>query len=304
MEKENKLSSTAVVKIDHSAAKEAQYDLPQSYGKTESCLLPKEPRWMFLFWDIVKDTYDYIMGGHGADIFAKSRSVIRVYDITDIAAFDGRNAHSHFDVPVFLDAGSWYVNVPQSGRRYVCDIGIITPQGSFILMTRSNSVLVPAGRVSDIIDERWMLVEGEYQKLLKMSCADIWDGNAAGAGASERLQRILAQRWNMLGIERAPSSHISSLSSFDSSGAQTAPESDDDIWLRADCELIIYGQASQNAKVSAAGRPLQLNADGGFSLRYSLREGAEVFVSVAARHKEKKGKKRAITIKAARAKEA
>ena len=42
-------SSTSVVKIDHNAVKEAQYDLPQTYGVTESYLLPKDPAWMFLF---------------------------------------------------------------------------------------------------------------------------------------------------------------------------------------------------------------------------------------------------------------
>jgi hypothetical protein len=304
MEKENKLSSTAVIKIDSGAAKEAQYDLPQSYGKTESCLLPKDPAWMFLFWDIVKDTYDGIAGAHGAGIFAESRSVIRVYDITDIAAFDGQNAHAYFDVPVFLDARSWYINVPQSGRRYICDLGIITPQGGFILLTRSNSILIPAGRVSDIIDERWMLVEGEYQKLLKMAGADIWGGGAAGA--SERLQHLLAQRWKMLGLEGAPSSHVSSFFSPASADIvkTAAPETGEDIWLKADCELIIYGQASQTAQVSVAGRPLRLNDDGGFSMRYSLPAGAEVLVPITARHKEKEGEKRAITIKAVRDREA
>ena len=196
---ENKFSSTAVIKIDRDAAKAAQYDLPQSYGKTESYLLPKDPAWMFLFWDIVAATFDFIRSEHGGDIFAKSRSVIRVYDITGIAAFDGQNAHSHFDLPVLLDAGSWYVNVPQSGRNYICDIGLITPQGRFILLTRSNAVLIPSGRISDVIDEKWMLVEGDYQKLVKMAGADKF-GFDLISGASEKLQKYFAQKWNMLNM--------------------------------------------------------------------------------------------------------
>ena len=296
---ENKLSSTAVVKIDHNAVKEAQYDLPQSYGKTESFLLPKDPAWLFLFWDIAKSTYDFIMAERGADIFTASRSVIRVYDITDIANFNGLNAHSHFDIPVFLDAGSWYINVPKTGRVYVCDLGLIAPDGSFILLTRSNGIMSPPGRVSNLIDEKWMLVEGDYQKLLKMAGADMF----GPGGASERLHHFLAQRWKMFEFEGGPSSHISSWSSHvlaQPSLEQT--QEDEDIWLKADCELIVYGQASKNAKVTLAGKPLQLNPDGSFSLRYSLQEG-EVNIPIRARHNTKEDKKRAITIKASRVKE-
>jgi len=202
---DNKLSSTAVVKIDREAAKEAQYDLPQSYGRTESFLLPKDPVWMFLFWDITNATYEHIMGKRGADIFTNSRSIIRVYDITGVKNFDGSNALSHFDVPVFLDAGSWYINTPQSGRQYICDIGIITPRGDFILLTRSNGVKLPTGHISDIIDEKWMLVEGDYQKLLKLSGADIFGGGNGPGGTSEQLQRMFTQRWKMFNLRGSPS---------------------------------------------------------------------------------------------------
>ena len=297
---ENKFSSTAVVKMDHNAAKEAQYDLPQSYGKTQSFLLPKDPVWMFLFWDIINATYEYIMGERGADIFTKSRSVIRVHDITGVNNFDGGNSNSWFDIPVFLDAGSWYINAPQSGRRYICDIGIITPEGSFILLTRSNAVMLPAGHISDVVDEKWMLVEGDYQKLLKMSGADMF---GTAGGASERLQHLLTQRWKMFNFEGVPSSHVSSWMSSHILAEQPVPAEDDDIWLKADCELIVYGSASKNAKVTLDGKPLQLNPDGTFSLRYSLQEG-EVVIPIRAQHNTKEDKKRAITIKAARQKEA
>jgi len=201
---DNKLSSTAVVKPERSATKEVLRDLPKSYGKTQSFLLPKDPVWMFLFWDIIKATYEYIMGERGHDIFAQSRAVIRVYDITGVNNFNGNNAVSHFDIPVFLDAGSWYISAPSGGGHYICDIGIITPNGDFILLTRSNGVKLPPGHISNIIDDKWMLVEGDYQKLLKLSGADIFGGQ--GSGTSEQLQRMFTQRWKMFNLRGAPSS--------------------------------------------------------------------------------------------------
>ena len=299
---EEKLSSTAAIKIEQNSVKEAQYDLPQSYGKTESFLLPKDPNWMFLFWDIVKETYEYIMGESGRDIFDKSRSVIRVYDITGVAGFNGLNSNSYFDIPIVLDARSWYINVPIGVRKYICDVGIITPEGEFVLLTRSNSTTTPPGKMSDVVDDKWMMVEGEYEKLVKMSGVEMF---GSLSGASEKLQNILQQRWKMFGIDvnSLPSSNTSSWGSAHLAVPAPEAETDEDIWLKADCELIVYGQASKNAKVLIDGKEIQLGPDGTFSLRYSLQDG-QVVIPIKAHHHTKTEKQRAITIKAERQKEA
>jgi len=288
---DEKLSSTAVIKIDTAAAREAQYDLPQSYGKTESFLLPKDPNWMFLFWDIINETFEQIKDKKGQNVFDNARTVIRVYDIT-YKDFDGTNANSFFDVPVVLDARSWYLQVP-SGRTYICDIGAILPSGEFILLTRSNKTTVPTGQISNVIDEKWMMVEGEYEKILKMSGADMF-----GTGASEKLQHIFAQRWKAfeIGRDTNPSSHISSWSSHILPRTQT----DEDIWLKAACEIIIYGQASKNADVYIKGEKISLNDDGSFSFRFPLNAGQVVDMPIKAQHKTKEEKQRFITIKAKR----
>lgn len=295
-------SSTSVVKIDHNAVKEAQYDLPQTYGVTESYLLPKDPAWMFLFWDIANDTVQNIKEKHGQDIFEVSRSIIRVYDITEIKNFNGKNAHAFFDISVVLEAKSWYINAPQSARKYICDIALITREGKFILLSRSNATTLPPGKMSSVIDEKWMMVEGEYQKLLKMSGAEVF-----GAGSSEKLHHFLTQKWKMFDFEnyRNPSSHVSSWGSSSSLAKMPSSQeaASDDIWLKADCELIVYGQASKNAKVYISGNEISLNEDGGFSLRYSLGEGG-VVIPIKAAQKNKEHNQRSITIKAQRQKEA
>jgi hypothetical protein len=162
---------------------------------------------------------------------------------------------------------------------------------------------MPPGKMSEVIDEKWMMVEGDYAKLLKLSGAENF-----GASGSEQLHKFLAQRWRTLGIDfnSMPSSHTSSFMSsgsfIDSEAAREAAE-DEDIWLKADCELIVYGQAGKNAEVKIDGRPIQLNPDGSFSLRYSLRDG-QVVIPITAQHHTKEEKKRTITISAQRRKEA
>ena len=113
-----------------------------------------------------KSCLEQIKDKKGQNVFDNARTVIRVYDITG-QDFNGTNANSFFDVPVVLDARSWYLQVP-SGRTYICDIGAILPSGEFILLTRSNKTTVPTGQISNVIDEKWMMVEGEYEKILKM----------------------------------------------------------------------------------------------------------------------------------------
>jgi len=120
--------------------------------------------------------------------------------------------------------------------------------------------------VSDILDERWMIVEGDFQKLLSMSGA-----RYIGLGASERLQ-ILQESWKtVLGPLGAPSSlRSSNMSSKNFMGAEG--EEKDDMWLKVHAEIIVYGQASAGAKVFINGKEIALK-DGMFSIRQALNKG-------------------------------
>ncbi len=281
------LSSGALVRPLHKDAR-AEADIPAGYGKTESFLLPKDPAWLFLFWEITVDTLDCIKSQYGEDTLRAARTVIRLHDVTDLPLFDGTNDVCHYDLPVIFEARSWYINAPQSGRSYVADLGYVTADGRFILVSRSNMTALPPGRISDVIDDKWMIVEGDFQKLLKLSGADY-----IGMGASERMQ-VLGQRWKLteLTSSGAPSSWSSFALHLDK------VEEEEDIWLKADCEIIIYGSASKNAIVSINGKDIELK-EGKFSIRQHLPAGSVVDLPIHARN-AKGDKTRHINIKALR----
>ncbi|GHT39715.1 DUF4912 domain-containing protein [Bacteroidia bacterium] len=283
---DTKRSSTSFIQVEKKENKAAR-ELPSSYGRTEAFLLPKDPGWLFLFWEITSSTYDYIKSQNGYDIFDRSKTIVRLHDVTDIN-FDGTNSNAHFDTPIVFDAGSWYLQAPSPGRNYVADLGIITPEGKFILLARSNAVTLPTGRISDIVDEKWMLVEGDYQKLLALSGA-----NLIGLGASE-LAHALHERWRF--AQNMPSSYSSSSKSSGAAVKKAAKTEEDDMWLKADCEIIIYGSASPGAKVKINGKEIELN-NGSFSIRQSLQKGEIIDLPITA---EKKKMKRSIKIKAQR----
>ncbi len=266
----------------------AEADIPSGYGKTESYLLPKDPAWMFLFWEITQGTLDFIKSQYSEAVLKAARTIIRLHDVTGVTLFNGTNSVKYYDMPVLFEARSWYINAPEAGRAYIADLGYLTDDGQFILVTRSNMTTIPPGTISNIIDDKWMIVEGDFQKLLKLSGADY-----IGLGASELMQ-VVGQRWKLteLTTSGAPQS------SWSSFALHLDKVEDEDIWLNADCEIVIYGSASKNAIVSINGKDIELK-DGKFTIHKHLSAGDIVDLPIHARN-AKGDKTRHVHIKALR----
>lgn len=233
--------------------------LPEGYGSTEAILLPRDPNWMFIYWEITENSKKEACRVHGADIFQKGRQVIRVH----AAASDGA-AGKYFDIPIMHDAKNWYINVQESGGAYYCEVGLALPDGAFISLVKTNTVHLPAGHVSDVTDEKWMAVTADFDKLLQLSGVEY-----IGKGSGE-VAKSLAQRWEMLRavFSRASSWGVSSMSSQ----SLQKPEQKK-FWLVADCELILYGATEPDAFVTVSGRKVNLNPDGTFSMRFAFPDG-------------------------------
>ena len=236
-----------------------QHTLPEGYGTTEAVLLPRDPHWMFIYWEISDQTKAEVRAKHGTDIFQKAKQVIRVHDITS-----DTDARKYFDIPVLMEAKSWYINVPESGRTYCCEVGLATPEGGFINLVRTNNIQLPAGRLSDTADEHWLSVTPDFDKLLRLSGVEY-----IGKGSGE-VARSLAQRWETLGgvFSKAAAWGVNSMTP---QGRQEPTRKT--FWLAADCELILYGATEPDALVSVCGRKVPLNPDGTFSMRFALPDG-------------------------------
>ena len=254
------MTSSGQINKNNSAPEAEHKALPENYGITEASLLPRDPNWMFIYWEITENSKKEACRLHGADIFRKGRQVIRVCEVTA-----GDCAGKYFDISVMHDARSWYVNVQESGRAYCCEVGLALPDGTFISLVKTNTVTLPAGRVSDVTDEKWMAVTADFDKLLQLSGVEY-----IGKGSGE-VAKSLAQRWEMLRavFSRASSWGVSSMAS------QAAPQKPEQkkFWLVADCEIILYGATEPDAFVTVAGRKVNLNPDGTFSMRFALPDG-------------------------------
>jgi hypothetical protein len=256
------MTSSGQINKDNTAPEAEHKALPAGYGVTEAALMPRDPNWMFIYWEITENSRKNTCREHGEDVFQKGRQVIRVYDMTSV---DGEGQR-YFDIAVRLDAGSWYVNVQEAGRAYCCELGLVMPDGKFIGLVKTNTVNLPAGRVSDVTDEKWMAVSADFDKLMQLSGVEY-----IGKGSGE-VAKSLAQRWEML---RAVFSRASSwgVSSMSSQALHKPEQQAKKFWLVADCELILYGATEPDAFVTVSGRKVNLNPDGTFSMRFALPDG-------------------------------
>jgi hypothetical protein len=240
-------------------------DLPTSYGDTKIVLLPRDPWWCFAYWEIGEQTKQEIRSIYGENV----KYVIRVYDVTNVVNFDGKNANKYFDIEINPAANNWYINVGEPNRSWCVDLGLITSDGKFVVITRSNIVTMPRYGVSPLTDEQWAVLQREFERLLELSGVSM-----IGKGSFD-IAKLMRERWEeLLAISQMPQ-FISSgfVSSFAKRELEQKPK---EFYLKADTELIVYGETLPDAKLYIDGDEYKLSPDGRFSLRMSLPDGEKV----------------------------
>ena len=256
--------------------------LPDTYGDTLIVLLPRDPQWIFAYWEISDRTKEDVSKKYGANILQRSKPAIRVYDVTNVN-FNGSNANRSFDIFITPEAKNWYIYVGMPKRNYCADLGLLVDDGVFITLARSNVVATPAGGISDVYDEQWMLVKDDFEKLMKISGID-----KIGASSAEALKMLTQRLESILSVSSKGGSGVGVLK----------PGAKKGFWLIADAELIVYGATEADAMLTVQGKPVKLRPDGTFTLRFAFPDG-ELDIPIKAMSADLADTKQ-ITIKAKR----
>jgi hypothetical protein len=246
--------------------------LPTNYGDTKITLLPRDPVWMFTYWEISQNTKEHFAKTYG-DNLIPSFLILRVYDVTNIV-FDGNNDNRHFDIRISQKADNWYINVGEFNRVWLVEVGYILKDGTFVAISRSNAVRLPRYGISEmeVEDERWAsyhVLERNFEEHI---------GNSSANMVKFSNQR---DEWNSnFGLFRLPSSMPSSMPSSRSSSRFFAPEVKKEkfFWLKADTEILLYGATDPSANLVICGKEVPINEDGSFSLRFYLPEGKHEYL--------------------------
>jgi hypothetical protein len=132
------------------------FTYPETYGENAITLMVRDPYWLFTYWEFAPELRAELVGRIGEEALLASRLVLRVYDVTGV---DPDDANEYRDIDIAPAARNWYINVMRVEREYCVDVGLITPDGKFVVIARSNRVTLPPVGPSDVIDEEWVTLE-------------------------------------------------------------------------------------------------------------------------------------------------
>jgi len=223
-------------------------EIPAGYNVDRIVALVRDPYWIFAYWEVTDRKFRELERLFKDD-WPKCRMILRVFDRTN-------EKPAHFDIDLTGHARNWYINV-SSERRYQVAIGALSPDGRFEQIAISNVVETPSYRVSDRIDEEWMIPDDVFKRIFDAS------GGRGMHASSAELKQLLERRF----LEEVSSGAVSSFGS----GMWPTPARGFRLWVAT--ELILYGGTEPDARVTVQGKEVKLRPDGTFSLRFALPDG-------------------------------
>ncbi len=119
-------------------------DLPFSYGVTKLVLLVRDTEWAYSYWDFAGETWQWVQ-----DIFKQNpgaSSKLRVHNL---------DSGSFYDIDIHLESKNWYIHLGLANTAFQAELGILTFQGHFYSIVKSNQVRTPRNAPSENIDPDW-----------------------------------------------------------------------------------------------------------------------------------------------------
>ena len=126
-------------------------ELPEGYGKSTIALMPRDPQWAYVYWDVPGD-HKEAMRRQGGEQLA-----LRIYDVTSID-INHQRPHSLQEHACDELAREWYLPLPVSDRDYIAEIGYRCADGRWLMLARSATVRVPPVFPSDWIEDIFVTV--------------------------------------------------------------------------------------------------------------------------------------------------
>ncbi|HNV69605.1 MAG TPA: DUF4912 domain-containing protein [Candidatus Ozemobacteraceae bacterium] len=175
--KKPRSSATGMPHEGRLSGHEHECGLPAAYGDNRLVLQTRDPYWAHAYWETGAQRRRELQQQLGLDRYQRSQIILRVYDITGIV-FDGANAHRFVDVPVYEETGNWHLHLNRPDGSFIADLGLVSPDGQFHLITRSNAIRLPRGTPSDVIDPDWEVSDENYQRMYKLSGGNTPSGSS------------------------------------------------------------------------------------------------------------------------------
>ncbi len=244
--------------------------LDHACQKDRIVVLTRDSFWLHAYWELSRTTLARAQAALGQD-WHTARPILRVMDVSseDTTSSTERQVR---DIPIHGGVNNWYIDVVEPPRSYRIDIGYLSRRGRFYVLARSNVVTTPKAGVTDPLDQNWIDVQKQFDRIETPASIG---GNTNGnhhANTAIDLRDLFEERL------RRP---MCNLAMQNLTAASLAPLGRD-FHFQIDAELIVYGTTEPNARVTLQGEPVQLRADGTFTVRFSLPDSRQIIPAVAA----------------------
>lgn len=224
-------------------------------------VMVRDPYWLHAYWELAPrsvERAETALGQH----WHTTRPVLRVFSM----AHDG-TAVLDREISIHGGVNHWYVDVQSPPRQYRMEIGYLSANGQFYCLARSNAVTTPLAGTSDAVDENWVDIDENADRIFAMS------GGYTPQGTSLELQELLEERL------RRPMGNP--MQTRYGGGASRVLADTQDLPFAVDAELLVFGVSHPHAHVTLQGEPVPLRPDGTFTVRLSLPDRRQVIPVIA-----------------------
>jgi hypothetical protein len=242
--------------------------LDHASPKDRIIVLTRDSYWLHAYWELSRSTLARAQAALGQE-WHLARPILRVMDVSSEDTTSSAERHVR-DVPIHGGVNNWYIDVSNPPHSYRIDIGYLSRRGRFYVLARSNVVTTPRAGVTDPLDENWVNVQKQFDRIDNPSShGHVANGNNNGpVDLRDLFEERLRRPMSSLSLQ-----HLSS-AGFPSLGKP--------FHFQIDAELIVYGTTEPNARVTLQGEPVQLRPDGTFTVRFSLPDSRQIIPAVAA----------------------
>ncbi len=139
--------------------------IPEKYGDNKIVLMVRDPWTIYSYWEINNDVEKNVRDEIEKRGLTSLKSILRVYSVQSKEIGSEMDIYEDFELRDW--ANTWYVHVNETGKSWICDIGILCTNGEFFCLARSNMVQTPPGYISEEMRDDWV-----FKQLYEISGGD------------------------------------------------------------------------------------------------------------------------------------
>ncbi len=237
--------------------------LGHGFDKDRIITMVRDPYWLHVYWELSRSTLRRAQAALGQE-WHTAEPILRISEISGEDHLSASERHVR-DIAIHGGVNNWFIDVSTPQRSYRVDIGYRSRKGKFYVLARSNVVTTPKAGSSDMFDQSWLGLEKDCERIFHQS------GGNDHAGMHSTLRELFEER-----LRRPMNSP-----SLQGLAGAAFPALARKFHFEIDAELVVYGSTEPNAKVTLQGEPVQVRADGSFTVRFSLPDVRQIIPAVA-----------------------